>query len=198
MVTTLSVPHPTIVRVGNQASTNDQDLRKPLKAWVGNLDGEVRIFDITSFVHDAPRPVPADSVKELAKTQAGRNLTSMTRQDSQNVLVVSRGDQRVEWVGIGSDDKKTLKVLRTLRDSRFNDAVVVDPSDRGPVVTVGDFTGKKLFNYRIGPTEMNGGKPPSNYGCGAGGAEADCKTFEFGGDFALPGTPFFVGTTNVN
>jgi hypothetical protein len=94
--------------------------------------------------------------------------------------------------------QKTLEIVRTLVDSRFEDPVVADLSDRGPVVTVGDFTGKKLLNYRYGPTEANGGKPPSNYGCGPGGTESDCNSFEFGGSLAIPGTPFFVGTTNVN
>jgi hypothetical protein len=198
VVATLSTPHPTVVRIGNQPSGNEQDLRKPLKAWVGNLDGEVRIFDISSFAHDAPRPIPESSIKELAMVQAGRNITSMTRQDSQSVLVTSRGDRRIEWVGIAQDDKKSLRILRTLRDARFDDPVHVDSSDRGPVVTVVDFGGKKLLNYRVGATENNGGKPPANYGCGVDGADVGCTNFEFGGSFDLPGTPFFVGTTNVN
>ncbi|HMI84062.1 MAG TPA: hypothetical protein VK550_08200 [Polyangiaceae bacterium] len=198
VVTTLAVPHPTVVRIGNQPSGNEQDLRKPLKAWVGNLDGEVRIFDLSAFAHDSPRPIPESSIKELAKAQAGRNITSMVRQDSQSVLVTSRGDRRIEWVGIAQDDKKSLKVLRTLRDARMDDPVHADSSDRGPVVTVVDFNGKRLLNYRVGATENNGGKPPASYGCGMDGADADCQNFEFGGRFDLPGTPFFVGTTNVN
>jgi hypothetical protein len=198
VVTTLSVPHPTVVRVGNQPSGNDSGLRKPLKAWVGNLQGDVRVYDISSFAYDAPRPIPAASIQELAKVSAGRNLTSMTRWDSQTVLVASRADRSIEWIGIGASDKTTLKSLRTLRDVRFDDPVVVDASDRGPVVTIGDFTGEKLLNYRVGATEGNGGKPPSNYGCGPDGASADCADFEFGGAFSLPGAPFFVGTTNVN
>jgi len=198
VVTTVSTPSPTVARIGNQASTNDVDLRKPLKAWIGNLDGEIRIFDVSSFAQDAPRPIPAASITELATVQAGQNSTSMTRQGSESVLVVSRGDRRVEWVGIADDDTKTLKVLRTLRDSRMDDPVLGDVSDRGPVVTIGDFTAKLLLNFRFGPTEDNGGKPPANYGCGANGADAACTAFEFGGKFELPGSPFFVGTTNVN
>jgi hypothetical protein len=198
VVTTLSTPAPTVTRIGNQASSNDQDLRKPLKAWVGNLDGEVRIFDVSAFAEDAPRPIPADGIKQIAMVRAGRNLTSMTRQGSATVLVTSRGDRRIDWVGIPDDDKKTLKVLRTLQDTRFDDPVVADVSDRGPVVTVGDFAGKRLRNYRFGATENNGGKPPANYGCGPGGSDATCDAFEFGGSFDLPGSPFFVGTTNVN
>ena len=130
--------------------------------------------------------------------QAGRNLTSMTRQGGNQVLVASRGDRRVEWEGIADDDMAKLKVLRTLSDTRFDDPVVADVSDRGPVVTIGDFTGKQLFNFRVGRTEGNGGKPPADYGCGMGGVETECENFELGGGFAVPGTPFFVGTTNVN
>ena len=166
VVATISTPHPTVVRVANQPNTNDKGLRKPLKAWVSNLDGEVIVFDISSFAHDAPRPIPADSIREIARTQAGRNLTSMTRAGAHSVLVVSRGDRTVEWVGIATEDEQNLRVLRSLRDSRFDDPVLADPSDRGPVVTIADFSGKALFNYRVGPTEDNGGKPPANYGCG--------------------------------
>lgn len=199
VVTTLTVAHPKVVRVNNQGGGSDPaDLRKPLKAWVGDLEGEVHVFDISSFALDAPRPIPPASVTEVASVQAGRNLTSMTRQGGNQVLVASRGDRRVEWVGIADDDMAQLKVLRTLSDTRFDDPVVADVSDRGPVVTIGDFTGKQLLNFRFGRTEGNGGKPPANYGCGMGGVETECENFEFGGGFAVPGTPFFVGTTNVN
>ncbi len=198
VVTTVAVEDPTTVRVNNQPGGNDDGLRKPLKAWVGNRAGEVRIYDISSFVHDAPRPVPPASVVELAKVQAGRNITSMTRRGNNTMLIASRGDRRIDWVGVADDDPEHLKVLRTLRDTRFDDPVVVDGNDRGPVVTVVDFTGKTLLNFRTGNTEGNGGKPPADYGCGPGGAETDCPNYEFGGGLTVPGTPFFLGTTNVN
>lgn len=198
VVGSVGIEHPTTVRINNQPNGNDEALRKPLKAWVGNLAGEVRIFDISAFVHDAPRPVPPESIVELARVQAGRNITAMTRRGNNQVLVTSRGDRRVDWVGVAEDDKATLKVLRTLRDSRFDDPVVADPSDRGVVITIGDFTGKRLYNFRYSNTEGNGGKPPADYGCGPDGTETGCPDFEFGGMLDVPGTPFFVGTTNVN
>lgn len=199
VVTTLDVEHPTTVRINNQGGGSDPaDLRKPLKAWVGNLAGEVRIYDIGGFAHDAPRPVPPASIVEIAKVQAGRNLTSMTRRGGNQVLVASRGDRRIDWVGIAEDDKANLKVLRTLRDTRFDDSVLVDASDRGPVITIGDFTGKRLLNFRVGRTEGNGNKPPADFGCGPDGSDSECTDFEFGGALDVPGTPFFVGTTNVN
>lgn len=198
-VATLEVPHPKVVRVNNQGAGSDAaDLRKPLKAWVGDLEGKLHVFDISAFAMEAARPIPPASITEIATVQVGRNLTSMTRQGNNQVLVASRGDRRVEWVGVTDEDLGAVKVLRTLVDTRFDDPVVVDPSDRGPVVTIGDFTGKQLFNFRVGRTEGNGGKPPADYGCGMGGVETECENFEFGGGLALPGTPFFVGTTNVN
>jgi hypothetical protein len=192
------MPRPTAVRIGNQGASSTDDLRKPIKAWIGNVDGEVHVLDVSAFAQDAPRPVPAAAIKEIARVQAGRNVTAMTRQGSNYVLVASRGDRRLDWVGVSDTAKTVFTVERTLRDSRLDDPVAVDACDRGPVVSVSDFTGKKLLNFRVGPTENNGGKPPANYGCGPGGADTTCTSFEFGGSFDLPGTPFFLGTSNVN
>jgi hypothetical protein len=158
----------------------------------------VRLFDLSAF-SATTRPVPAASILETAKVQAGANITSMTAQRSssfnRSVVVASRGDRVIEWIDV---TESGLEISRKLRDSRADDPVVVDVNDRGPVVTVGDFDGKKLITFRVGPTEDNGGKPPANYGCGTGGADAMCATFECGGELALPGAVYFLGTTNVN
>jgi hypothetical protein len=91
-----------------------------------------------------------------------------------------------------------VTVTRRLIDTRITDPVVADLSDRGPVVTVGDFNAKKLLSCRYGVTENNGGKPPANYGCGDSGADSACDKFEFAGEFPVPGSVFYLGTTNVN
>jgi hypothetical protein len=195
VVGTLEVDHPKVVRIGNQPgeSTGEQPT---LKAWVGGLDGTVTVYDISSFVHEAPRPVDFGSVAVEATVAAGRNLTSMSLRGHTSVLLASRGDRSVQWIGAAEDG--TLSVVRTLTDTRFDDPVVADGNDRGPVVTVGDFLGKKVLNYRVGLTEDNGGKPPANYGCGPGGADQTCAEPEFGGELAVPGSVFYMGTTNVN
>jgi len=141
--------------------------------------------------------VPAASITELTKLKVTENITSMRSAGGTNdgVLVVGRGDRTIRWVSLGETG---FVVGRTLEDSRIVDPVAADPSDRGPVVTIVDFTGKMLLNFRIGPTENNGGKPPANYGCGVGGTDADCAKPEFGGELKIAGTPFYFGTTNVN
>jgi hypothetical protein len=192
---TLEVDHPKVVRIGNQPgkSTGEQST---LKAFAGGLDGKVTVYDISSFVHEAPRPVDFGSVAVETTVAAGRNLTSMSLRGRTDLLLASRGDRSVQWIGAAEDG--TLGITRTLTDTRFDDPVVADGSDRGPVVTIGDFVGQKVLNYRIGQTEDNGGKPPASYGCGPDGADLMCAEPEFGGELAVPGSVFHIGTTNVN
>ncbi len=197
VVTTIAVEHPTAMRVGNMQESFAEGLELSLHAFVGTASGEVKVFDITGFELEAPRPIPAASVTEIASALAGRNITGMRSvgHENKSVLVVSRGDRVVQWLSIEND---TFSVVRELRDSRMIDPVVVDANDRGPVVTVGEFAGQKILNYRVGPTEDNGHKPPANHGCGPDGADATCTEAEFGGEIALPAPVFYVGTTNVN
>lgn len=57
---------------------------------------------------------------------------------------------------------------------------------------------RQVLTFRTGRTEANGGKPPADYGCGVDGSDTECTAFEFAGALAVAGTPYFVGTTNVN
>lgn len=197
VVTTVAVEQPTAMRVGNMQQAFAEGLELSLHAFVGTASGEVHVFDTTGFSLEAPRPVPASSITEIASLSAGRNITGMRSVGHPNasVIVVSRGDRVVQWLGI---DGYTFSIQRELRDSRMTDPVVVDANDRGPIVTVGDFTGHKILNYRVGPTEDNGNKPPANYGCGPDGGDATCSAAELGGELSLPWPVFYVGTTNVN
>ncbi len=196
VVTTIALTQPTVARVGNQVGAFPKGLQTGLNAFVANTAGEIRAFDISAF-EAAARPVPPESIKEVALVQASRNIVSMSGRSpfNRSILVVSRQDAAVEWVDLG---ETALSVSRRLVDARFTDPVVADLSDRGPVVTIGDFSAEKLFSFRYGPTESNGGKPPSNFGCGANGADSSCMSFEFAGEFAVPGAVFYLGTTNVN
>jgi hypothetical protein len=197
VVTTVMVPEPTAVRVGNMLSGFPKGLEQSLHAFVANTAGEVRVFDISALADEQPRPVPAAAIVELTKLQAGRNITSMRKAGHANtsVVVTSRGDRVVQFLQLGETD---LAVTRTIKDERLLDPVVAEQNARGPIVSIADFTAGKVLNFRIGPTEDNGGKPPANYGCGPAGADATCATPEFGGELALPGRVFCLGTTNVN
>jgi hypothetical protein len=197
VVTTLDVEAPTAMRVGNMLQGFAEGLELSLHAFVATESGSVHVYDISAFSLEAPRPIASGSVTEIATLQAGRNITSMRSIGHPNasVIVVSRGDRVVQWLGIDGD---TFAVRRELRDSRMLDPVVVDANDRGPIVTVGDFSAGKLLNYRVGATEDNGNKPPANYGCGPDGTDASCESPEFGGELDFDGSVFYIGTSNVN
>lgn len=197
VVTTVTVQQPTAARLGNQSVGFPKGMQKQVHAFVGNVAGELRLFDVSAF-DDPARPVPPASIKEEAKLQLGRNITSIKQFNgdfNQRILVVSRADRAVQFVSV----EESGPVLgRSLTDTRMGDPVDADPNDRAALVTVVDFAGGKLLNYRVGPTENNGGKPPAAYGCGPGGADATCATPEFGGELVTPGAPFKFGSTNVN
>lgn len=194
VVATLDVEKPAAVRIGNMPD-NSPGLGAPFKAWIADQPGTLHFFDMTAFASD-PRPVPAESIVEIATLEVGETLTAMSLLGWNNdAVLASRGDRSVAWVHVGETE---ATVTTRLRDTRLQDPVRVDSNDRGPVVTVADFHGKQLVTFRVGRTEDNGGKPPANYGCGEAGADTDCVSFECGGVLPIAGMPFFVGTTNVN
>jgi hypothetical protein len=198
VVKTVEVPAPTAVRVGNMPAVFTDGLEVPFKAWIADLSGTIHLWDISAFASDE-RPVPPASIVELATVEAGENITSMSlvagNRYNDHAVVASRGDRSIAWVSVG---ETSAEVTRRLRDTRLGDPVRVDANDRGPVVTIADFHGKQLVTFRTGRTEANGGKPPADYGCGENGSDVDCVDYECGGVLPIAGTPYFVGTTNVN
>jgi hypothetical protein len=108
--------------------------------------------------------------------------------------VVSRGDRALQWVKFAKDKGS---IVRELRDERLLDPVHAEIADthgiEAQIVTVADFKGRKVLNYRCGPVVFatNGG---AKYGCGPKGDDE----FECGGLMSFPGAPLAVCGTNVN
>lgn len=120
------------------------------------------------------------------------NPDSVTRSE---VIVVSRGDQEIEFVkldGVGA----TGSIYQRLTDGALVDPVAVEDSDthgtESYVLTVADFGGRQIVNYRFGPVILhtNGG---ASYGMGPDGK----APFERGGTFAVTGKPFAFSSANV-
>jgi hypothetical protein len=109
-------------------------------------------------------------------------------------IVVSRGDRALQWVKF-SNDQGTI--VRELRDERMIDPVYAEVADthglETQLITVADFKGRKILNYRSSPAVFatNGG---AKFGCGPKGDE----DFECGGVMTFPGCPIAVCGTNVN
>jgi hypothetical protein len=87
-------------------------------------------------------------------------------------------------------------VVRTLKDTRLADPISAEDTDNHStesyVLSIADYGGRALRNYRYGPVIMHnyGGQ---TYGVGASGNDA----FEYGGAFDLPGKAFHITGSNI-
>ena len=128
--------------------------------------------------------------------QIGRNPTCLAYQKyaANTILAVSRGDREIVWIKHTDSD---AQIIRRLRDARLLDPVFVEVSDthgiETPLLTVADFQGRKIVNYRYGELifATQGG---ARFGMGPQGKDE----FECGGVLEFPGSPFCISATNVN
>lgn len=202
-----AVSQPTAVLAGNKVGRWSKDR---FKGYIATRDGTIRILDTSSLMARNSWEVRGE-LKEIGTVKVGRNPVSMvlarhgegrlpllpvdgegsqpSRDSYNNVFYVAcRGDRSVEavvtWQGKG-------EVFRRIQDTRMDDPVAVSVSIRGNIVTVADFAGKKLLNFRINTlrdTLNDRVYPPGD----------PAYSFEFGGELPLLGSPFLVNTANVN
>src|SRR4029077_6173330 len=117
-----------------------------------------------------------------------------TKGGGDTFIVVSRGDRALQWVKFTKDQGT---IVRELRDERMIDPVYAEIADthgiETQIVTVADFRGRKIINYRCSPVVFatNGG---AKFGCAPKGTDE----FECGGFMPFPGNPIAVCGTNVN
>jgi hypothetical protein len=167
------------------------------RVFVGCEAGEVRSFAVGGLATEAPAD-PAQ-IRPAGTLAVGRNPTWLAHKGGGGgpdfgFIVVSRGERALQWVRFGPS---AGKIERELRDRRLVDPVHCEIADTHGIemelVTVADFKGRKIVNYRCSPVVFatNGG---ARYGCGPKGQDP----FECGGVLPLPGCPFAVCGTNVN
>jgi len=86
-------------------------------------------------------------------------------------------------------------IVNTLQDSRLSDPIAAADGDNHTVehspLTVVDFAGKAVRNYLYGPVMLSNGYP------GAQNHDVARGTFEYGGEYNVPGRPFAVSTANI-
>ncbi|WP_436306198.1 hypothetical protein [Variovorax sp. LjRoot290] len=179
------------------------------RAWIATEAGSLRIYGLGNV----PTGTTAADITEKSRVAIGKNPTSLAISKidpddtsfeplNRQVLVASRGDRKVQWVRFAADGNSG-SVVRELADSRIVDPISVEDADNfsnvGHVLTIADYTGKKVSNYRYGPVFFSdrGGswtcQPPG--GCPVQ-ATGDVK-IEFGGSYTMEGKPFQLKTANV-
>ncbi|SOZ36459.1 conserved protein of unknown function [Cupriavidus neocaledonicus] len=173
-------------------------LANPGQAWVATEDGVIHAISVAGV--QSGTNLDPELIKEVTTLQVGKNPTSMIHQvnresfgsSNTKLWVVSRGEQKVQLV-----DMATLTVEKTLQDSRIVDPITVSETQQSPlltsVITLTDYAGKQVLNYRYAPINLQGANAPLYIGVGQSGNEE----FEFGGSYAVAGKPFNFTQSNV-
>lgn len=181
------IPQPTAVICSTHGG-------KGARAFVATLDGKIGIFKVGGLATEEPA-APQD-IACMGAVQVGKNPCTLAYQkhSGDSFIAVCRGDREIAWVKYTD---KGAEVVRKLRDSRLIDPVWVEVSDthgiETSIITVADFKGRKIINYRYSPVVFatQGG---AKFGIGPDGKDE----FECGGVMEFPGAPFVVSASNVN
>lgn len=183
---------PTAVRTSVRPGIN--------QAYVATQDGTLHLFSVGGY-GTSSGGTPA-AIAEVGSVAVGANPTSIAYVKDKflapstigsQLIVAVRGERAIKWVNLNGT---SASVFKTLRDTRLVDPVWVEDNDNhgtaSSEVTVSDYTGKQVINYRYGPVifHTNGN---SVYGMGANGQ----AEFEYGGAYPVAGYPFQVSGTNV-
>ena len=184
------------------------------RAWVATQDGKLRIFNLGDY--PTTGGANAASITEGANVEVGVNPTGITYPNekagaggystriypdlTREVIVTSRGMRQVSWVRFAGDGNSG-SVVRKLNETRLLDPIAAEDTDNHTtesyVVSVADYGGRALRNYRYGPVIMwnysTGCTGPNGCGMGASGNDP----FEYGGAYDLPGAPFQIVGSNI-
>lgn len=173
------------------------------RAWVATQDGKLRIFNLGDF--PTAGTGSAASITEGGSIEVGLNPTGIAYAKAKagtaiypdytkELIVTSRGMRQVSWVRFGSDGNSG-SVVRKLNDTRLIDPIAAEDTDNHStesyVLSVADYGGKALRNYRYGPVIMHNyrGERYETLGGPSG--------FEYGGAFNLPGQAFQITGANI-
>jgi len=178
------------------------------RAWIATQDGTLHIYSLDGYAPGAS--VSTGSASAIAEVGTvggiGRNPTSLATSKgepsgwsgdslNQQVIVGSRGDNKISWVRFGSGGNSG-SIVRTIQHNQLTDLIAVEDADNfanaNNMVSVTDYGGKAVRNYRYGPVVFSdGGACPQPSGCPTSGAA------EYGGGMTVPGKPFQITTSNV-
>ncbi|MDB5330105.1 MAG: hypothetical protein JWP03_1256 [Phycisphaerales bacterium] len=187
VVKVIDVPQPTAVIASMSGGKN-------ARALIASLDGKVGVYEVGGLATESP--ASAEDIRRVGEVQVGRNPVCLAYQKyaSNTIMAVSRGDREIAWIKYS---EKSAEVVRRLRDSRLIDPVNVESADthgiETPLITVADFKGRKIVNYRYG-TLVFATQGGAKFGMGPEGKDE----FECGGIMEFPGSPLCVSASNVN
>jgi hypothetical protein len=199
-------PKPTAVLAGQRIDRWSTDR---FKAYVATEEGNIHIIDTSSIMARSSWH-QVGKIGEMGSFFVGANPVDMTfaRRAPKNLpLVPSKSNSGIAdcfnsvfWVAVrGEQAVKAVhshqgqgQVHMTIRDSRMSDPVAVTTAVRGPIISVADFSGKKILSFRV--DSIVDARNKITYKLGPKGTDQ----FEFAGELEIPGNPFLIGSANVN
>ncbi len=180
------------------------------RAWIATQDGQLHIFTLGNYLSGGT--ASPDGIAETGSVEVGKNPTGLaysrqTVHDSGNnaintkLIVVSRAERKVQWVDF-SADLNGGTIVRTLQDANLRDPISADDNEANgsaaPVLTLSDYNGRAISNYRYGPLVLNPGFAAcQGSSCPTVNESGGAAPFEYGGSLQLPGRPFAVTGANV-
>ncbi|MDM0044582.1 hypothetical protein QTH91_08830 [Variovorax dokdonensis] len=197
----VSSQRPTLIKtvdLGKRPTAVKASIAGAQRAWIATEDGTLQIFSLGNYAGNGSAS-PAD-IALRGSMAVGKNPTSLAyvkHDNAGDLIVVSRGDNKIQWVQFSGNSGS---VIRTLQDSRLKDPIWAEDNDNHGtesfVLTVADYAGKRVSNYRWGPVIFRSNPGTScqpEAGCGMIGG----GPFEYGGSFDVPGKVFQLTGANV-
>lgn len=181
------------------------------RAAIATEGGDLQLYSLGRYAAGVKPTTPAPTDIQQAGTVygLGGNITHLAAAKDYSgvsdpindlILFTDRANRKWGWVKIvnTSDTASTGSVIRTMEDSRVDPIMVTmadNYSTKGDVLTVADYAGASIANYRFGDVVY----PDASSGfCTSAGV---CPTLnangEFAGKLALPFRPFSVHSSNV-
>ncbi|VTU29989.1 hypothetical protein H4CHR_02516 [Variovorax sp. PBS-H4] len=181
------------------------------RAAIATEGGNLQLYSLGRYAAGVKPTTPASTDIQQAGTVygLGTNITYLAAAKDYSgvsdpindlILFTDRANRKWGWVKIAntSDTASTGSVIRTMEDSRVDPIMVTmadNYSTKGDVLTVADYSGGSIANYRFGDVIY----PDASSGfCTTAGA---CPTLngtgEFAGKLALPFRPVSVHSSNV-
>lgn len=187
VVSTISVKNPTAVATGLPWFTffwRDGDNSFRENAYIATMDGELRMYKVGNLMTTDFGGTIGQPFKTV---KIGKNPTNIDYGNGANygndIFINCRGEKSIYYLYYDG------RIQGSFRDARLQDPVYVAVSYNGrseyncPLLTVTDFKGKQVVNYRYqndGPEAIN--TPVGNPG--------GSSVFEYGYATPLPGYPF--------
>ncbi|QYM80330.1 hypothetical protein K0B96_06870 [Horticoccus luteus] len=209
IVWSADIPAPTCVLAGQKIDRWSRDI---YKGYIASRDGTVHIIDTSSLMNRSTWQT-GGALREIGTFKVGRNPVAMvparynisnlplipatasngstgTSDPLNNLLhIACRGERSIDTV---VTYKGTGTLFRRIQDARVEDPVGLGVADRGNILSVADFHGRKIHNFRL--NTINDTRNGVVYGCGANGTDA----YEYAGSMSVNGMPFLVNSANVN